>query len=746
MRTTLCTALLYTLAPVAGAVQVDGVIAEGEWAQARHVTDFRLTQPLSRAPASQPTQAWVLSTPEGLAVAWRMEQDAAIPRTRERSQRDANGPVDRVNLYVDFDGDGRTGYNFTLTLGNGISDSTITSENQFDSDWDGTWRHAVSEDAAGWTAEILVPWHIAPMRDADGGTRTIGLQLDRVIGATAERMSWPAVSYTEPTYLSRFEQVAIPAYSQSLLAFTPYASIVRDEVDEDATFDAGMDVFWKPSGRLQLSATLNPDFGQVESDELAVNFDAVELFFSDRRPFFTENQAIFDVPFGSLNPSNQLLYTRRVGAAEDDGTGAGDVLAAVKLNGSIGAVNYGLFSATEGGDAGRDFHALRATHDGDAHGIGAMVTHVRRPFLDRIATVAGVDHRWTPTDALAVRSGLVGSRIVQRGATVRDAGAQVRIDHVIGGGWQQQAYLLHLGPDLSLNDFGYLERNDFNYARYELRRRFESLPAGSRRRALDVRGAVSHRSNTDGLLIGNAWALNARAEHHDGGVEFAEIAGWTAGHDDLILRGAGAVRMPPRLFAAYERYVARRGASPWSYEIGGRYGADGLAGPRRGRWSLDFEPAYQVSDALQVWASIEVAHDPDWLLWRGGNLLGTYRADVIELAAGLTWSIDARQDLRVRLEALGLDADAVQAWRVGTDRQPRRSNDALDDFGVHALGFQVRYRYELAPLSNLYVAYVRGGDVFGSRTGLDAGDEFVDAFSLRDSEQFLVKLSYRFEI
>jgi hypothetical protein len=37
---------------------------------------------------------------------------------------------------------------------------------------------------------------------------------------------------------------------------------------------------------MQLTAAANPDFGQVESDDLLINFDATETFSSDKRPFF----------------------------------------------------------------------------------------------------------------------------------------------------------------------------------------------------------------------------------------------------------------------------------------------------------------------------------------------------------------------------------------------------------------------------------------------------------------------------
>ena len=102
----------------------------------------------------------------------------------------------------------------------------------------------------------------------------------------------------------------------------------------------------------------------------------------------------------------------------------------------------------------------------------------------------------------------------------------------------------------------------------------------------------------------------------------------------------------------------------------------------------------------------------------------------------------------MRLETIGLDAQRAQAWRVAADGTPVASAEAIPDFGLRNLGFQIRYRYELAPLSYLYIAYVRGGSLFEEDIAVASmrRSEFIDAFDLRDSEQLLVKLSYRFEI
>lgn len=737
---------LSSLAAPAAAIEVDGVISPGEWEGARHVTDFRLTQPLSREPAPHPTEAWILATPEGLAIGWRNTQPASVPRTRQRAQRDQGGAADRVNFYVDFDGDGRTGYNFTLLLSGSITDTTITNENQFNSDWDGDWRHATSEDGDTWSAEMLLPWHIAPMRAPDGNVRTIGVSLDRVIGVTGQRMSWPAIGYNEQRFLSVLEKIQVPRYSESLLAVTPYVVGLGNLVASGATFDAGADVFWKPNGQFQLSATLNPDFGQVESDNLVVNFGAIESFFSDRRPFFTENQGFFDVPFGGLGNANRVLYTRRVGGPADDGSGAGDVTAAAKVNGSFGDLHYGLFAANEGGAAGRDFQAARVARELGAHGIGAMVTRVERPFLDREAEVYAVDHRWG-NDEWNIRTTAVLSSVLDDGRRVDDSGVQMRVDRDHGNGWRQQLFLLHLGDQLQLNDFGFLERNDYNYARYDLAKRITDLPDDSPYASHDWHFALSRRENDSGLHIADAFAIQRRSDRRDGGNQFFEVGGWTSGYDDLITRGNGPVKLPERVFLFAER-SRPRGDGQWALYGNVRYFAEGLEGGERGAVSAYLQPTWHASDTLSFNAGLELHHDPDWLLWQHDNLVGTYRRDMVFFNAGVTWLVDTKQELRVRLEALGLDARAIQPWRVLADGTPVAVDEPLEDFALRNLGFQVRYRYELAPLSYLYIAYVRGGSLYEQGPGPfdGAGRLLADAFDLRDSEQLLVKLSYRFEI
>lgn len=733
-------AILAALSVPAYAVEVDGRIDPAEWQGAEHVTDFRITQPLTGAPASQPTEAWILSTPEGLAIAFRNTQPASVTRTRQRTQRDEDAAVDRVNLMIDFDGDGSTGYNFTINLTDGIVDAVITNENSFSKDWDGNWKHAVSEDEQGWNVEMLIPWYIAPMRKGVDGKRTVGIYLDRVIGSTGERAAWPAASFERPRFMSDFHKLSMQSYSQSLLAITPYAVASFDNVARESNVDGGVDIFWKPNGQTQLTATINPDFGQVESDDLVVNFSANETFFSDKRPFFTENQGIFE--FTTPSDFSQLLYTRRVGGPTDDGSGAGDITAAVKLNGNLGAMKYGLFAADEADAVGRSFRALRLVRDFATQNVGMMVTQVERPYLDREAIVLGVDHQWRPTPRISVQTRLIGSDIQQAGQTTRGSGGTIFANYEMDHGWRQQWLAMHFGDDLQINDFGFLSRNNMNYGHWQVSRRFTDMPETSPYSSHDWRFRISGNNNDHGLELQRQFRMSRQSTRRDGGNQFAQINVNGPGHDDRILRGNGILKTPSNFNAFYERSRPRKG--DW-----GLYGNLGLnnsgIGDRKLGYNAEFEPTYFVSDAFSISATFYAERTPQWMLWRGGNLLGTFDEHAVQLDAGVNWTIGSKQELRVKMQALGLDAKLRQAWRTAPDGTPIPTNDPIEDFSLRNLGFQVRYRYEIKPLSDLFIVYGRGGDIF-NEFSQNSHDALIDSFSLHDSEQLLIKLSYRFEL
>ena len=85
--------------------------------------------------------------------------------------------------------------------------------------------------------------------------------------------------------------------------------------DERARFDRRRPAL-RPGPAFTLSATINPDFGQVEADPSQIDLSGNELFFAEKRPFFLEGIDLFKLPIGQGDNSREgAFYSRRIGAA-----------------------------------------------------------------------------------------------------------------------------------------------------------------------------------------------------------------------------------------------------------------------------------------------------------------------------------------------------------------------------------------------------------------------------------------------
>ena len=126
-------------------------------------------------------------------------------------------------------------------------------------------------------------------------------------------------------------------------------------------------------------------------------------------------------------------------------------------------------------------------------------------------------------------------------------------------------------------------------------------------------------------------------------------------------------------------------------------------------YSIDVEPTYFISHALNVYVGVYLSRTPDWLVWQRDNLIGSFDGREARLRAGFNWTITNRQELRLKLQAIAVNADIRQGYRVDPAGTAVPTQETVEDFSVRNLGLQIRYRYEFAPLSYLYVVYGRGG-------------------------------------
>ncbi len=722
------------------AITIDGRLDEAEWAGAQRFSDFVLVEPWTRG-APDPalsTEAFVRATPAGIAFGFRMQQPASVPLLAPQVARDVLTTADRVNVYIDFDADGRVAYNFTVLASGSIQDHTISNETVFNPDFDGDWLHAVQIGDEGWTAEMLIPWTTAAMRNADAPTRRIGLHLDRVVASRSERHGWPATSFFRGRFVSEFAKIEIPQYPASLLHVWPYATVIQNQLNADTRWKTGVDLFWKPSASFQLSAALNPDFGQVEADDLVVNFEAVEVFFSDRRPFFTENQAFFDL---RTPDSGQLVYTRRIGGPADDGLGVSDIDLALKANGSFGRLGYGVFGAAEDGEAGRDSVVGRLLYDAsDQLGIGWLGTRVERPFLGRTATVQGADLRWQANSRLLVNAQLLGSWIEQQGQERSGQGGWVRANWNPSAAWRYELEATHFGQGLDFNDLGFQRRGSVN--ELELTGEYNHTIADTRSRFASTRWYAEWqaRRSDRGVRLPTWLVTEFSATLRNGDLLEIGVIPRSDGFDDLVSRGNGLLYRSSRTGGYMRWQPTRKGSLGWDFTVVAQ--PEGLS--RAVAVETDLQLYWFPTERFNVMAEIEPMWSPDWLIWKGGTRFARHSRRVDAANLSLNWFPAPRHELRLKVEWLAIRARDGRRYTLGRDAIVRPMTGEEPDFTVNNFGVQVRYRWEFATQSDFFLVWSRGGFLREEREGDSTLDLLDEAFALRDADQFLGKLRYRF--
>ena len=777
-------------------IQLDGNVDEVEWRSVAAYDRMLVSEPDTLADTSYATVSRFFYTDKGLYVSAVMEQpqDTLISRL---SSRDQYINRDQFGVALDTSGNGLYGYWFMVNLGGSMQDGKVLPEYTMTEQWDGPWESATAQTDTGWSAEMFLPWSMMAMPPGEG-ERFMGFWLKRQVAHLDETWSWPALPRTGGRFISGLQQVTLPGVqpTRQIAAF-PYVSGTVDQLAEDQRARAGVDFAYRPSPNLQLTATLNPDFGAVESDDVVVNLTAYETFFPEKRQFFLEgNEVFFTSPRADVNryrgpqgsgaratPSTftpeptTLINTRRIGGAprqlvndvpdeiEVSGverTRPTDLLGAAKLVGQAGGLRFGVLGAMEddvvlrgtdesGADVewegeGRDFGVVRALYEQTGSGrrsIGYMGTMVNLPGERDPAIVHGIDaHALSPRGRLSWDGQYVYSY-----APPNDRDNAAVTGHGIYNDFQffQRRGLIHSGAvdyidrDLSMRALGFIGRNDAIVARYGIIR-YANL-----KRFRQIRNSLffSGQTNVDGF----ANRLGIFSSHSLMLNNSSEIKGYVnyfpSRWDDLNSRGNGMFKVKGRLFTQIG--FGTDTAKPFSWsgtltadqeELGGRsFGSDfGITYKPIDRLSLDFDVRYMRRDG--------------WLLHSGGRKFTTYSTSDVQPIVKADFFFTARHQIRLTLQWAGIDAEDLdylevpesEDWLVPRAEMPA---DGDEDFTISRLTGQFRYRWEIGPLSDLFVVYTRGSNLV-REAGYDFGELFTDALREPIVDFMVVKLRYRF--
>ena len=442
-------------------IAIDGKLDDAAWSSAVPTSGFTQSYPQPGAQPVDPTEVRILYDDAALYVAVKMRDSKPDSIAAQLARRDASGIYsDWVHLIIDSYHDRRTSFRFTVNPRGVMKDVYTFNDGNEDVNWDAVWEAGTTVDSEGWNAEFRIP--LSQLRFGnvpEGAERIWGFQVMRDIARRQARDSWSPWSRTEPGFVSRFGDLRglVGIGQPSRLEVMPYVSAraTRAPGDADNPFydetdlrpSIGGDLRYGLPGGLTLTATVNPDFGQVEVDPSVVNLSAFETFFPEKRPFFLEGSDVF--AFGQVRTFNdygsqQYFYSRRIGrspqrfpgeAVYADVPEQATIAAAAKVTGKIGNWTLGMIdgvtpkenakilledgeraeSAVEpftnyfAGRAKRDFRDGRSV-------VGGMLTSTIRsvdddvfsPILRSDATFGGIDFEHSMFGRDWVTSGFLG--------------------------------------------------------------------------------------------------------------------------------------------------------------------------------------------------------------------------------------------------------------------------------------------------------------------------------------------------
>ncbi len=343
---TYTTSRLVTESPV-----IDGRLDDECWKKGTWAGDYHQFVPKEGAKPTYPTELNIQYDDKYLYIAFRAFDGEPEKIVRMSGARDEI-VGDMVGVTFDSYRDYRTGFEFTITAWGQKVDLVLFNPMNWDFNWNAVWKGKVGLEDSAWVAELEVP--LSQLRYSNQEEQVWGMHTWRWISRIQEESNWERQSKTGPGMLYNFGELrGISGLKKSRrLEIMPFVLGELKTMEEEPgnpftkngrkwDSNMGLDAKIGISSNFTIDLTVNPDFGQVESDPSVMNLTAFETFYEEKRPFFLEGLTIFDYDFDEQS----LFYSRRIGHAPSLIINPGDdlfvntpdkttILSAVKISGT----------------------------------------------------------------------------------------------------------------------------------------------------------------------------------------------------------------------------------------------------------------------------------------------------------------------------------------------------------------------------------------------------------------------------
>ena len=297
--------------PINTPLIIDGKLDEAAYSTALPATNFVQLQPYNGKPSQQKTEAYFFYDQTAIYIGAKLYDSSPDSIFNYMTERDNIGMSDYFGVYLDPYGQGQLAYGFFITPA-GIQVDIKAAKNSDgdneDGNWNAVWESKTRITNEGWMVEMRIPYSALRFSDKTGSTW--GLNMFRNIRRYNSNNSWNLIDRKVMGFLHQEGQLTglknIKAPVR--LSLSPYiATYFEPKGTSKFLYKGGLDLKYGINDAFTLDMMLIPDFGQIQSDDKKLNLTPYELYYDEKRQFFTEGTELFQ--------RGGIFYSRRIGSS-----------------------------------------------------------------------------------------------------------------------------------------------------------------------------------------------------------------------------------------------------------------------------------------------------------------------------------------------------------------------------------------------------------------------------------------------
>jgi hypothetical protein len=334
----------FTVKYIEEPMQIDGILDESVWDIAESANNFQQYFPSDSILALQQTEIKMLYSATTLYIGIKLNtegSDYVIP-SLERDYR--AGGNDNISLLFDTFNDGTNAFLFGMNP-YGVRREALISNggiglSGFTTSWDVKWQGEAKIYDGYYVCEMAIPLTSFKFKQGETKWRFNSYRFDM---QTNETSTWAEIPQNQFVFGLAFMGDMVfekpLGKSRTPMAIIPYVNGIAGkdyETNEDrSNLNFGGDAKVSIGNGMNLDITVNPDFSNVEVDNLVTNLTRFEISLPERRQFFIDNSDLFG-SFGNERDSNPF-FSRRIGIAEnlDGETIENGIIGGVRLSGKL---------------------------------------------------------------------------------------------------------------------------------------------------------------------------------------------------------------------------------------------------------------------------------------------------------------------------------------------------------------------------------------------------------------------------